>query len=332
MGPGRPRARAGIVALALALALAGCGAAAGGEQSAQGAGEERPTVVATHSILGDLVTRVVGDAATVVTIMPPGADAHEFDASAQQIELMNGADLLVANGLGFEEQLLEPIEAAEADGVAVLELGEELDPIPFAEGEEHAEEEGSEHAEGEEHGHEGDDPHWFQDPDRAAAAVRLVGERVAEVTGDDAATERAETFAAELEALAAEVEDTLAVVPDDRRKLVTNHDAFGYFADRFDFEVVGVIVPGGSDLAEPSARGLDELAATIEAEGAPAIFAENVATADLADTLAGEVGEVGDVEVVELFSDSLGEPGSEAATYPDLVRANAERIAGALGA
>ncbi len=324
MGPGRAKAGAGIVALA--LALAGCGAAAGEEQ---GAGEGRPTVVVTHSILGDLVTRVVGDAATVETIMPPGADAHEFDASAQQIELMNGADLLVANGLGFEEQLLEPIEAAEADGVAVLELGEELDPIPFAEGEEHAEEEGSEHAEGEEHGHEGDDPHWFQDPDRAAAAVRLVGERVAEVTGDDAATERAETFAAELEALAAEVEDTLAGVPDDRRKLVTNHDAFGYFADRFDFEVVGVIVPGGSDLAEPSARGLDELAATIEAEGAPAIFAENVATADLADTLAGEVG---DVEVVELFSDSLGEPGSEAATYPDLVRVNAERIAGALGA
>jgi len=321
--------------------LAACGGAAADGEGAQESGDERPTVVVTHSILGDLVGQVVGDAATVETIMPRGADAHEFEASAQQIELMNGADLLVANGLGFEEQLVEPIEAAEADGVPVLELGEELDPIPFAEGEEHAEgegegeahaeEEGEAHAEeeGEAHGHEGgDDPHWFQDPDRAAAAVRLIGERVAEVTGDDAATERAETYATELEALAAEVEDTLAAVPADRRKLVTNHDAFGYFADRFDFEVVGVIVPGGSDLAEPSARELDDLAATIEEEGVPAIFAENVATADLAETLAGEVG---DVEVVELFSDSLGEPGSEAATYPDLVRANAERIAEALG-
>jgi zinc/manganese transport system substrate-binding protein len=290
-------------------------------------GDGAVTVVATHSILGDLVANVAGDGVTVETVMPIGADPHEFEASAQQIEAMNAADLLVTNGLGFEEQLGEAIEAAEADGVAVLELGENLDPIPFADEHGHAEDE-EEHAEEGEHAAGADDPHWFQDPDRAAEAVRLVGTRITEVTGDDGATERAEAYATELEDLAVDMEGTLESVSRDRRKLVTNHGAFGYFADRFEFEVIGTVIPSGTTLAEPSAAELQELAEAIEHENVPAIFAENIQPEELADALAGEVDV--DVEVVELYSDSLGEEGSDGATYVEMLRSNAERIAGAL--
>ena len=111
--------------------------------------------------------------------------------------------------------------------------------------------------------------------------------------------------------------------------LVTNHDAFGYFADRYDFEVIGTVIPTGSTADGASAGQLARLAATVREEGVPAIFAENTTSSDLADTLAAEVGQ--DVVVVELFSDSLGEPGSGAETYVEMMRTNAELIVQALG-
>jgi len=314
--------------VALIVALAGCADSSGTASEATPEVEAGGfTVVATHSILGDLVRSVAGGAVVVETVMPAGADPHEFEPSAQQIEVMGAADLLVVNGLGFEEQLLETIEAAEADGVPVLNLGEELDPIPFAGGHgEHAEE-GSEgeHAEG------SDDPHWFQDPDRVAEAARLAGAELgkrSDARAPEEWTAAAEEYATSLEGLAAEMESTLAAVPDADRKLVTNHDAFGYFADRFDFEVVGTVIPSGTTLAEPSAAGLEELVETIEREGVPAIFAENAQPEQLADTLVSEVDI--EVRVAELFSDSLGEEGSDGATYVGMMQANAARVAEAL--
>jgi zinc/manganese transport system substrate-binding protein len=123
------------------------------------------------------------------------------------------------------------------------------------------------------------------------------------------------------------VEQLLAAVPPERRVLVTNHDVFGYFAERYGFEVLGAVIPAGSTLAEPSAHDLDDLATLIEQAGVPAVFADTSAPSRLADALAGEGT---DVEVVELYSESLGEPGSEGATYIGMVRTNARRIADAL--
>lgn len=110
---------------------------------------------------------------------------------------------------------------------------------------------------------------------------------------------------------------------------MTNHDAFAYLADRYDLAIVGTVIPGGTTLEDPSAADLEALAATIVDQGVPAIFAENTSAPALAQALADETGT--DVEVVELFSDSLGEPGSEGATYADMLRVNAGRIAEALG-
>lgn len=310
----------GVAAAAL---LAGAGLVAC--SSSDGSGT--PTIVVTHSLLGDVVEEVVGDEVEVEVIMPAGADPHEFEPSAAQVAAIAEADLVVANGLDFEQGLTDALDDAEEAGVPVLSLGEQLDPLPLDE-HDHQDEHGHE----DDHDHEGGlDPHWFTDPARTAAAATLVGDAVVEqVDGvDQAAVEdQAAGYAAELEALDAEVADLLADVPEDDRVLVTDHEVFGYFADRYGFEVVGTVFPGATTLAEPSSADLAELVEVIEQTGVPAIFTETSGSDELADTVAAEVGE--QVEVVELYGESLGEPGSDGATYPALVRTNAERVHDAL--
>lgn len=337
-------------AAVLGLAALALGAIACGSDD-DGAGQssvDRPTVVVTTSILGDVVARMVGDHATVQVLMPRGADPHDVQISARQAAELRRADAVIVNGGGFEAGYLDAIEAAEADGVPVHAALDGVDTITFAqghghdhgdegdgEGDDHAEEgevEEDDHAEGEDdHAEEGEvDPHFFTDPDRMADAAEgvaafLAREIPALATADVQAVMADEVAA--LRALAAEVEETLAAIPAERRVLVTNHEVFGYFADRFAFEVVGTVVPGGGTDAEPSAADLAELAHVIEEAGVPAVFADVSSPQRLADALAAEVG---DVEVVALFTESLGEDGSGGATYPEMVRTNAERIATAL--
>jgi zinc/manganese transport system substrate-binding protein len=262
---------------------------------------------------------------------------------------MVNADLVIANGLGLEEGLESALGSAQQDGAAVFEVAPLLDPIPFGEEGEHAEEEGEhaeeegehaeeegehaeeegEHAEeeGEEHGHDGDDPHVWLDVTRVATAAELIGSEMAEVTGDAAYQECGVEVADELKAVNDEVVQTLAAIPAEQRILVTDHDAFGYFAAAYDFEVAGVVIPGGSTLAEPSSAELAELVATVQTTGVPAVFSNTANPSALVDALAAEVG---DIEVVELYVGSLGEPGSGADTYQGMMNTNATRIADAL--
>lgn len=288
------------VAAAATLAAAGCG---GAGSSASGSG---PTIVVTTTILGDVVTHLVGDEAQVEVLMPPNADPHEFSASARQATSMREADVIVTNGGGFEAGLDDAVAAAEDDGVTVFAALDAVDRRLD------------------------DDPHFFTDPARMAEAARaladfLPGEVPALDT--DAFRRQAGDYVAELEALDAEVEATLAPVPPERRKLVTNHDVFTYFADRYGFTVIGAVIPAVTTQAQPSAGELDELAATIQAAGVPAVFADTSSPDDLADALADEAG---GVEVVELYSESLGEPGSPGDSYAGMMRTNAQRIAEAL--
>ena len=312
-----------LVALAaLALAAPACGDDAG-----DAAGGGRPSVVVTTNLLGDVVGALLGDAADVTTVMPVGANPHDFQASAQDAAAMRGADLLVVNGGGFEEGLLEVIEGAEADGVRVHEALSAVEPLAREEGgDDHAGDE----AEEDEHGHEeGVDPHFFTDPARMAIAAEGILDAAVDAAPSldtPEVRERAAAYVAELRALDAEVEEVLAAVPDDRRVLVTNHEVFGYFADRYGFEVVATVVPGGSTDGA-SAGDLAALLDTIEREQVPAIFADTSSPAKLAEALAADAGAI---EVVELFSESLGDEGSGGETYLDMVRTNAERIAAAL--
>ena len=338
---------------ALSLVAAACGTEAAVEVA--GVSEDAPTIAVTTNILGDVVENLVGDLANVETIMPVGADPHDFQASAQQVALVGDADALVINGAFFEEGIWDVIEAATDDGVNVFHAIDEVSTIEFAEGDVHDdeeegeehddeeegeehddEEEGEEHddeEEGDEHGHEegGADPHFFTDPVRMADAVEgITAFLLATVDGLDAEAVQAnaDAYVAELVALDAEVTETLAGLSDEQRVLITNHEVFGYFAEQYDFEVVGTVIPSGSTVDGASGGALAELAEEIEHEGVPAIFSDVSASDQLISALAGEVGEV---DVVELYTESLGEEGSEGATYIEMVRANANRISAALG-
>ena len=363
---------------------------------------DRPTVVVTTNILGDVVTEALGGAAEVVTIMPVGADPHSFQASAQEIDVLMSADALIVNGGSLEESLLDVIESAEADGVPTFEALSAVETIEFGEGghdhdhgdedhahdededhahdededhahdededhahdededhahdedeghahdededhahdedEDHAHDEDEDHAHDEDeeghddhdHDHSGDDPHFWTDPMRMAAAVDGIVVFLQETVefADPAAVDAsAEAYVAELTALNDEIEALVAEVPEDGRKLVTNHEAYGYFADAYGFEQIGAVIPSGSTVDGTSGGELAELVELVEAEGVPAVFSDNTASDELIQVLAEEAG---GVEVVELLSGSLTEPGTEGDNYLDMQRVNAERISGAL--
>jgi zinc/manganese transport system substrate-binding protein len=315
-------------------------ASACGDDDGMAASGGVPTVVVTTNILGDVVTQLAGGTVEVVTIMPVGADPHDFQASAQQAAAMRTADVLIVNGGSFEEGLLDVIEGAESDGVNVYEAMSAVSTIEFGENDhddhdDHDDDgdhdDHDDHDDHSGHDHSGEDPHFFTDPARMAAAVDgIAAFLIANVEGIDAdiVTEAAEAYHEDLEALDAEVAALVAGIPAENRVLITNHEVFGYFADRYGFEVAGAIIPGGSTIDGTSAGDLAELAELITDEGVPAIFSDVSASDQLAQTLADEVG--GDIQVVELFTESLGDSDSDGATYIDMVRANATRIAEAL--
>lgn len=305
--------RAGLGFGLLGAAVVGCSDDEGGAAG--------PKVVVTTNILGDVVREVTADAGVdVEVVMPLGADPHEFAPSTRQAEDMVDADLLVVNGAGFEEGMEEIIDRAAEGDTPMFAFADHLDLLPLTGP--HAEEEA---AEG-----NTDDPHIWTDPTRITDALPALGEALGEVEGVDAAAveQGIADYAAELESLDQEIETALAGIPDDRRVLVTNHEVFGYFADRYGFEVVGTVIPSGTTLAEPSSGELEDLAALIEDRDVPAVFGETTQSTRLAEALAESVG--ADVEVVELHTESLGEPGSGAETYVGLMRTDAELIAGAL--
>jgi zinc/manganese transport system substrate-binding protein len=298
------------LSLFLALVLA-CSGNDGEATQPDGAGSV-PTVIATTSILGDVVGRVGGDGIELDLMIPPGVDPHDFSPSAQQVASISSADLIVANGLGLEEGLGDVLEQAESEGIAVLRTGEGVDPLPSS-----AEPQTS----------NGFDPHFWQDPLRMKTAVAAIGQSLTEA-GVAGASAGATEYQAALDATNTEIVSILAAVPPEQRLLVTNHDAFAYFADRYDFEVIGTLVPGGSTLAEPSSAAIAALVDLIVANDVPAIFVENIDNSGLAQVLADEAGRP--IEVVQLVSDALGEPGSETGSYEGMLIYNARAIAGAL--
>ena len=258
-------------------------------------------LVATTTIWAD-ITSDVACGEHVDSIVPAGADPHSFEPSLRDREHLAKAGAVIANGGGLEEALTDLVETAAGEGVPVVEVAEHVDVIDG-------------------------DPHVWQDPRRVIAALDAIESAVV-AAGRDPATigACADAYRAELAALDDDIAATLAPVPQDRRVMVTNHDAFGYFADRYDFQIIGTVIPSLSTLGEASAGQLAELADTIERYRVPAIFAERLGSATEAEALAKRLG----VDVVELDSDALESDGPSA-TYTGMMRANAEAIAAALG-
>ncbi|GIU92561.1 MAG: ABC transporter substrate-binding protein [Acidimicrobiia bacterium] len=287
---------------------------------------DSPSVVVTTSILGDVVTQLGVEAPGV--LMPPGVDPHDFAPSAQQVAEVRRADLVVTVGLGLEpDALADAVSAAREDGVRVLAVGEEIEPLRAGGGGPCPLHESVDEAPDEGHAHGDCDPHFWHDPLRMAAAAEVIANSLAELRPEIGWQGRAAAYRAELEALHAELEQQYRTIPEERRKLVTSHDSFRYLAERYGFQIVGVILPGGDTHARPSPRELAELVAAMRRENVRVVFVEPEASHDLAEALSAELE---GLQVVELFSDSLGPAGSDADTYVGMMRENARRIVEAL--
>jgi zinc/manganese transport system substrate-binding protein len=356
----RPRARACVAWMAVIALLSACSSPAAAP--ANDPGTDGITIVATTAIMGDIASNVVSDDDRVSVLMEAGADPHTFEPSARQIAELTEADLVIANGAGLEEGLTDALDEVAAAGVPVFAAADHVDSLPAepdAHGHEHADGDADattdDHAEGatderadndaDDHGESSDDPvehaseaaddhgdgpvdpHIWMDPARMADVVRALGEQIgAQTDAPQAAADRAQQYAAQLTDLDRRVDEMLADIPRERRTLVSNHASLSYFADRYDLEIVGTVIPGVSTGGEPSARDLEALAEVIRREEVPAIFTDSTAPSQLADTLARETG--ADVEIVELYTGSLGT--DEATTYVDMLETDAERISQAL--
>ncbi len=293
----------GIVAtFAIAAGLVSCSATAA---------DDRPEIVVTTNILGDVVTELVGDQASVVTLMKPGTDPHSFSLTAQEAAAIENADFVVSNGLGLEEGVAQHLEQVDAAGIPHFVASDAFEPLSYTEGD----------AEGM------DDPHFWTDPARMSAVVDALGTRLAtDLDGLDAAALDASVAAykSELDELDEWMQGEFDTIPSESKSLVTNHHVFGYLAERFGFTVVGTVIPGGTTLAAPSAADFAELSADITAARVPTIFADSSSPDDLARALAEEAGI--DVRVEQLFTESLTPAGGGAETYLEMMRANTERI------
>ncbi len=331
-----PKQQRGLILAAalLALLLVGCGAgspassntnnedAALPELSAAALGNgERLRVVATTSIVGDVVARVGGEPIDLTVLMQPGQDPHSFQAAARDLARAGEAHVIFVNGFDLEEGLLSDLESA-APGVPIVPVSAGIEPLEF-EGEH---EEGAEEEEG--HEHEGTDPHvWFDAhnveiwTDNIAATLSALDPANAETYEGNA-----DSYRAELEALDQFIRDAIGQIPEANRKLVTNHDNFQYFARAYGFEVIGTVLPSFSTNVEPSANDLAGLIGIIREEEVPAIFVETTMAEQLADTVAQETG----ARVYQLYTDALGPAGSGAESYVGLMRANAETVVEAL--
>lgn len=334
----RPGARRRLTppALVLVLLLGGLAGCVGGGGSGEG-GSATPTegvaggasVVVTTSILGDIAANVLsGTGADIEVVLPPGADPHGYAPSASDGVTVREADLVVAVGLGLEAALEDLIAAAEADGVEVLRVGQLVDPVEYG-----ADADQDDHAGEDEHDDEhagGLDPHVWLDPLRAAALGQEIAAAYAELVpaAADTVAAAADEYEAELVALDEELQAMVATLPEERRRLVTNHDAIGYLADRYDLEVVATVLPGTSADVDVTASAFTELVELLQETGIPVVFAETTSADRLARALAGEVE---GVEVVELYTDSLGAPGSDGDTLVKMLRTDVERIVDALG-
>lgn len=279
---------------------------------------ERPRVVATTSLIGDVVGAVGGDAIDLTLVLPPGTDPHGYVATPEDLVAVQDAHVLFVNGLGLEEALLDTLLTA-GEGTPIVSISEGIQPLSLDDDEE-------EHDDG--HEHDGVDPHVWFDPtrveiwaDNAAGALgRLDPDRASDYTS------HAGMYRESLQALDAWIRTEVAAIPESRRVLVTDHDTLGYFADRYGFEVIGAVIPAFSTTAEPSAQAIAELQQLIGRHGVPAVFVGISVNPTLATRVAEDTG----IELVRLYTGSLSEPEGPVATYFAFMRYNVNAIVEAL--
>lgn len=307
-----------LLALAAAVAFAaGCGGTGDDDRSS-----DTVDVVATTTIVGDLARQVGGERVDVHQLLQPNSDPHDYEPRPDDVLATTDATVVLASGLGLDSWIEQVAEQSGGDPRLVA-LGEDL-PVERAGGEAH-EHGDADHADHDEHDHGDVDPHWWHDPRNVAAAVETIRDALAQADpqGGAAYARNAAAYLRRVRALDAGIRRCVAAVPAGARKLVTDHDAFGYFADRYGLHVVGTVIPSLTTQAQPSAGDLAELNRTIERERVRAVFSEQSVNAKLARAIARETGARSDDS---LYGDTLGPAGSDGATYLAMEAHNADAI------
>ena len=279
-------------------------------------------VVATTSLIGDVVAQVGGDAIRLTTLMAPGQDPHSYQATARALTAVADADIIFVNGWDLEEGLIANLQSAAT--APLIPVSANLTPLPLGDT---APDPADDHEKGTA------DPHVWLDPANVGQWVSNIQVVLSQLdpANESVFAANATTYTQALTRLQQEIVAQIGTIPADNRKLVTNHDALAYFAAAYDFTIIGTVIPGGSTLAEPSARGLAELASLMRTEQVCTIFAEVTASDQLAQGLAAELDYCATVDIVALHTGALGPPDSGAESYLMMMQLNGTRIADALG-
>jgi ABC-type Zn uptake system ZnuABC Zn-binding protein ZnuA len=275
-------------------------------------------VVATTPLVGDTVRQVAGERVDLRVLLPPGVDPHAFQPTPRDAALLADADVIFANGLGLEDGFLPSLLDRRDIRARTVEVSQGIEPRELGAIGHDAEEGRHEHRHGE------SDPHVWFNPQHVKTWARNVARALQDLDPDgaDAYASGAAAYGKTLDDLDAWARGELERIPVARRKLVTDHEAYGYFAEHYGFELVGAILPGFSSGAEPSARDLARLEDAIRRVGVSAVFVGTVVNPDLAARVARDTG----VRLVYLDTCSL----AEGADYAAFLRGNVNRIVEAL--
>ena len=281
----------------------------------------KPVVVASTTLIGDVVQQVSGDLITLHVLLPVNSDPHSFSAAPKDVAMIEGAQLVFINGLNLEESLTDLIMANAggkvvpvSNGIQTISLGEDY------------------HAEGETHDSEdaqaAPDPHVWMDPANVQIWVETIAQELGQLDPENASIfqQNAEQYQAQLDQLDQWIREQVEQIPQEQRVLVTDHDTLGYFANTYGFQVIGVVVPGGSTLSDPSAQQIAALEKTISTFDTPAIFVDITVNPQVSERIAADTG----TALVKLYTGSLSEMDGPAATYIDLMRYTVTSIVQAL--
>ncbi len=293
----------------LSLLIGGCEAGSSGSKDGD---SDQPQVVSTSTIIADLTERIGGEAIEHQGILQPGTDPHVYEPTPQDSVALEKADLILYNGFNLEPGLIKMINSTgvQADKYAV---GEVVKPLNF-----------------EYQGQQEPDPHVWGDGSNAIAMTEAIRDRLIELSPEAEAEFRtnAQELIKELRRVDRWISEQIATIPENQRRLVTTHDAFQYYTSAYGLEMAGTLI-GISTEEQPSAQTVKNLANELKKKQIPAIFAETTINPQLIQTVAEEAG----VQLApqELYSDSIGAPGSKGDSYIKMLVANTESIVESLG-
>lgn len=300
-----------VVGVILGISMSGCTQVDSSRISPGNDGQ--PLVVATNTIIANLAEEVGGDEIQLTSLLKPGIDPHVYEPTPADSRVLETADLILYNGYNLEPGIIKLMNAAGGEA-RKLAVGEVVPPLQLDESQ----------------GENVPDPHIWSNAENAIAMVNAIRDALIELspTDKEVFTQRAAKLTSELQQLHSWINQQVQTIPPEQRQLVTTHDAFQYYGQAYGIAIAGTLI-GISTEEQPSAQTVKRLVESIKKIGVPAIFAETTINPALIKTVAQEAG----VKLAprELYSDSIGEPGSEGDSYIKMMEANTRTIVEALG-